>query len=373
MQAYDPQDMFFAKSHIKSWTKEESAKEYNRPAGAYMALRHEHISVLVDQDSKEKNARRQTQTQYTGKAPGSFTPQEAQHILNLHKDDCIKDLKGATLAATGANLEEFGIDETIVTQACDLPGDRSWFEKISDNWKNAARDVLVDSSMDLSIIEEAPLQRQVSFPPARTKGYASDVMFDPLMARENAFDAAQSGFPLTGPKREFLTEPAHDRVTRAPKDEKKKKKLGPEVAEQELKRRIERADTYWVLDVTTEDIQRTTKTLATDCFIPKSSVIMNMAVNSTVKEEDDVYKQDKNKEGEWTDGAKVGLNVAKYTKEFMGLTLAWMLGDVYTREYRKIPALIPRVVKTADLMNMLLAYPRTTRNDIDEKMVNSRT
>jgi len=196
MQAYDPQDMFFAKSHIKSWTKEESAKEYDRLAGAYMALRHEHISVLVDQDSKEKNARRQvvdsrqslangaqmllwnseaafeaskaiagricqpsiwtdpqTQTQYTGKAPGSFTPQEAQHILNLHKDDCIKDLKGATLAATGANLEELGIDETIVTQAYDLPGDRSWFEKICDNWKDAARDVPVDSSMDLSMIE----------------------------------------------------------------------------------------------------------------------------------------------------------------------------------------------------------------------------
>ena len=200
-------------SHIKSWTKEESAKEYDRLAGAYMALRHEHISVLVDQDSKEKNARRQvvdsrqslangahmllwnseaafeaskaiagricqpsiwtdpqTQTQYTGKAPGSFTPQEAQHILNLHKDDCIKDLKGATLAATGANLEEFGIDETIVTQAYDLPGDRSWFEQISDNWKDAARDVLVDSSMDLSMIEETTPRRQVSFPLARTKG-----------------------------------------------------------------------------------------------------------------------------------------------------------------------------------------------------------
>jgi len=35
----------------------------------------------------------------------------------LYKDDCIKDLKGITLAATGANLEEFGIDEAIVTQA----------------------------------------------------------------------------------------------------------------------------------------------------------------------------------------------------------------------------------------------------------------
>jgi len=59
MQAYDPQDMFFAKSSIKSWTKEESAVEYDRLIGAYMALRHEHISILVDQDSKEKNARRQ--------------------------------------------------------------------------------------------------------------------------------------------------------------------------------------------------------------------------------------------------------------------------------------------------------------------------
>jgi len=112
----------------------------------------------------------QTQTQYTGKAPGSFTPQEAQHILNQYKNDCIKDLKGATLAATGANLEEFCIDETIVTQAYDLPGDRSWFEKISDNWKDAARDVLVDSSMTLGIIEGAPPRRQVSSPPARTKG-----------------------------------------------------------------------------------------------------------------------------------------------------------------------------------------------------------
>ena len=82
-------------------------------------------------------------------------------------------------------------------------------------------------------------------------------MFDPLMAGENPFNAAQSGFPLTDPKRESLTEPARDQVIPAPKDEKKKRKLGPEVAEQELKRRIERADTYWVLDVTTEDIQRT--------------------------------------------------------------------------------------------------------------------
>ncbi|KAI4649799.1 uncharacterized protein J4E79_009644 [Alternaria viburni] len=385
MQAYDPQDMFFAKSSIKSWTKEESAKEYDRLAGAYMALSHEHISILVDQDSKEKNARRQvvdsrrslangaqmllwnseaafqaskaiagricqpstwtdpqTQTQYTGKAPGSFTPQEAQHILNQYKNDCINDLKGATLAATGANLEEFCIDETVVTQAYDLPGDRSWFEKISDNWKDAARDVLVDSSMTLGIIEEAPPRRQ-------------NVMFDPLMARDNLFDAAQSDFPLTDPMSESLTEPARDQVIPAPKDEKKKRKLGPEVAETELKRRIERADTYWVLDVTTEDIQRTlsfatgrshftqyniiyppdakpldddpsvaawTKKLATDCFIPRSSVVMNMAMNSMIKEEGDVYKQDKNKEGEWTDGAKVGLNVAKYTEDFMGLTSA---------------------------------------------------
>jgi len=82
-------------------------------------------------------------------------------------------------------------------------------------------------------------------------------MFDPLMVRENPFNAAQSGFPLTDPKRESLTEPAHDQVISAPKDEKKKGKLGPEVAETVLKRRIERADTYWVLDVTTEDIQRT--------------------------------------------------------------------------------------------------------------------
>jgi len=92
----------------------------------------------------------------------------------------------------------------------------------------------------------------VSFP-----NDASDAIFDPLMARENPFDAAQSGFPLTGPKREFLTAPAHDQVTSAPNVEKKKKKLDSEVAEQEMKRRIERADTYWVLDVTTDDIQRT--------------------------------------------------------------------------------------------------------------------
>ncbi|KAI4689220.1 uncharacterized protein J4E88_002570 [Alternaria novae-zelandiae] len=116
------------------------------------------------------------------------------------------------------------------------------------------------------------------------------------MAREDPFDAAQSGFPLTDPKRESLTEPAHDQVISAPKDEKKKRKLGPEVAETELKKRIERADTCWVLDVTTDDIQRTTKELATDCFIPKSSVVMNMAMNSTIKEEGDVYKQDKNQE-----------------------------------------------------------------------------
>ena len=82
-------------------------------------------------------------------------------------------------------------------------------------------------------------------------------MFDTPMARENPFDAVQSGFPLTGLKRESSTEPAHDQITSAPKDEKKKRKLGPEVAEQEMKRRIERADTYWVLDVTTDDIQRT--------------------------------------------------------------------------------------------------------------------
>ncbi|KAI4958076.1 hypothetical protein J4E86_003671 [Alternaria arbusti] len=212
MQSYDPQDMNFTESHLKSWTAEQMAKEYDRLAETYMALRHEHISALVDQDSNEKDARRQvvdsrqslangaqkllwnseaafeaskaiagricqpfiwtdpqTQTQYTGKAPGSFTPQEAQTILNLYKDDCIKNLKGVTLAATGANLEEFGIDETIVAQAYDLPGDRSWFEKIGDNWKDAARDVLVDSSMDLSIIEEAPLRRQVSFPSAHNE------------------------------------------------------------------------------------------------------------------------------------------------------------------------------------------------------------
>ncbi|KAI4610983.1 hypothetical protein J4E80_008014 [Alternaria sp. BMP 0032] len=86
------------------------------------------------------------------------------------------------MAATGAKFEEFGIDETIATHAYNLHGDRSWFEKIGDNWKDAARDVLI---------------------------------------------------------------------------EKTKKELGPEVAEQELKRRIERADTYWVLDVTADDIQRT--------------------------------------------------------------------------------------------------------------------
>ena len=74
------------------------------------------------------------------------------------------------MAATGAKLEEFGIDETIVTHAYNLPGDRSWFEKIGDNWNDFTRNVLVDSSMDLSIIEEAPPRRQVSFSPARTKG-----------------------------------------------------------------------------------------------------------------------------------------------------------------------------------------------------------
>jgi len=100
---------------------------------------------------------------------------------------------------------------------------------------------------------------------------------------------------------------------------------------------------------------------------------MNMAVNSTIRDEGNDYKQDKNKEGEWTDGAKVGLNVAKHVKDFIGLTSAWMPGDVYTREYRKILALNPRVVKTADLMNMSLATPRITGNDIDEKMVNFRT
>jgi len=218
MQSYDPQDMNFAKSHMKSWTEEQMAKEYDRLAGAYMALRHEHISALVDQDNNEKNARRQvvdsrqslangaqkllwnsepafeaskaiagricqpfiwtdpqTQTQYTGKAPGSFTPQEAQTILNLYKDDCIQDLKGVTMAATGANLESFGIDETIVTHAYNLPGARSWFEKIGDSWKDAARDVLVDSSMDLGIIEEAPLRRQVSFPSTHNEPSPWDV------------------------------------------------------------------------------------------------------------------------------------------------------------------------------------------------------
>ena len=61
----------------------------------------------------------------------------------------------------------------------------------------------------------------VSFP-----NDASDAIFDPLMARENPFDAAQSGFPLTGPKREFLTAPAHDQVTSAPNVEKKKEETG---------------------------------------------------------------------------------------------------------------------------------------------------
>ena len=100
--------------------------------------------------------------------------------------------------------------------------------------------------------------------------------------------------------------------------------------------------------------RKKTKTLATDCFIPKSSVVINMAVNSTIKDEGDVYKQNKNQEGEWTDGAKCGLNVAKYVKDFIGLTSAWMLGDVYTCEYRKIPTLIAKAVKTADLTNMSL-------------------
>ncbi|KAI4609151.1 hypothetical protein J4E83_008792 [Alternaria metachromatica] len=167
--------------------------------------------------------------------------------------------------------------------------------------------------------------------PVSFQNDASNVMFDPLLASEDPFNAAQSGFPLTDLKRESLTEPAHDQVISAPKDEKKKRKLGPEVAETELKRRIERADTYWVLDVTTEDIQRTVS------------------------------------------GAKRGLNVAKYVKDFIGLTSAWMLGDVYTREYRKLPTLIPRVVKTVDLINMSLATPIITKNDIDEKMMNFRT
>jgi len=100
---------------------------------------------------------------------------------------------------------------------------------------------------------------------------------------------------------------------------------------------------------------------------------MYMAVNSTIKEEGDVYKQNKNQEGELIDGAKCGLNVAKYVEDFIGLTSAWMLGDVYTCEDRNIPALIPRVVNTADLMYMPLATARITRNDIDEKMVNFRT
>jgi len=100
---------------------------------------------------------------------------------------------------------------------------------------------------------------------------------------------------------------------------------------------------------------------------------MNMAVNSTVKEEGDVYKQDKNKEGEWTDGAKSGLNVMRYVRELVGLISAWMLGDAYTRGYRKTPALIPRIVKTADLINMLLLPPRITVSDIEQKMVNFRT
>ena len=218
MQSYDPQGMNFAESHLKSWTTEQMAKEYDRLAETYMALRHEHISALVDQDSNEKNACRQvidsrqslfngaqkllwnseaafeaskaiagricqpsiwthpqTQKQYAGKAPGSFTPQEAHNILNLYKDDCIQDLKGVTMAATGANLESFGIDETIVTHAYNLPGARSWFEKIGDSWKDAARDVLVDSSMDLGIIEEAPLRRQVSFPSTHNEPSPWDV------------------------------------------------------------------------------------------------------------------------------------------------------------------------------------------------------
>ena len=79
---------------------------------------------------------------------------------------------------------------------------------------------------------------------------------------------------------------------------------------------------------------------------------MNMALNSTIKEEGDVYKQDKNQEGEWTEDAKCGLNVAKYVKDSIGLTSACMLGDVYTREYRKIPTMIAKTVKTADLTNM---------------------
>ena len=60
----------------------------------------------------------------------------------------------------------------------------------------------------------------------------SDVMFDPLMAHENPSNAAQSGFPLTGPKRELLTEPAHDQVTSAPKDEKKKRNWAPKLPRQ---------------------------------------------------------------------------------------------------------------------------------------------
>ncbi|KAI4649713.1 hypothetical protein J4E93_004034 [Alternaria ventricosa] len=58
---------------------------------------------------------------------------------------------------------------------------------------------------------------------------------------------------------------------------------------------------------------------------------MNMAMNSMIKEEGDVYKQDKNEES-----------------------------DVYTREYRKIPTIIAKAVKTAELTNTSLTPYQTT-------------
>jgi len=48
------------------------------------------------------------------------------------------------------------------------------------------------------------------------------------------------------------------------------------------------------------------------------------------------------------------LNVAKHVKDFIGLTSAWMPGNVHTREYGKIPTMIAKAVKTADLTNMSL-------------------
>lgn len=108
--------------------------------------------------------------------------------------------------------------------------------------------------------------------------------------------------------------------------------------------------------------RKKTKKLATNCGIPKLTVIMNMAVEGTIKEESDAHKLSK-QEDEWLYEAKIGLNVASYAKDFIGVTSAWGPGEVYTCEYKKMPTLIANTVKTADLANMSLATPGMTEND----------